>query len=100
MAVGGFEPRFRGMYEDQAFLAKVCLTSRVLVTDDVVARYRQHPDSTYARARAAGVAAEAEIIYLEWLAREVFGRYGGQDGQRGTRCGRSCSGIAARGASG
>ena len=81
MAVGGFEPRFRGMYEDQAFLAKICLTSPVLVTDDVVARYRQHPDSTYARARAAGATAEAEIVYLEWLAREVFGRYGGQDGR-------------------
>src|SRR5262245_21359699 len=68
--VGGFERRFRGMYEDQAFLAKVCLTAPVLVTDDVVARYRQHSGSSYARARAAGTADAAEGIYLEWLARE------------------------------
>jgi glycosyltransferase involved in cell wall biosynthesis len=74
-AVGGFERRFRGMYEDQAFLAKICLTSSVVVTDDVVARYRQHPGSSYARARRAGVAAEAELTYLEWLAGEVFGRH-------------------------
>jgi glycosyltransferase involved in cell wall biosynthesis len=80
-AVGGFEPRFRGMYEDQAFLAKVSLTSPVVVTDDVVARYRQHPASAYARARAAGVAADAERTYLEWLARAVFRRHGRQRGQ-------------------
>jgi glycosyltransferase involved in cell wall biosynthesis len=79
-AVGGFEPRFRGMYEDQAFLAKVCLTTPVLVTDDLVARYRQHPESSYARARAAGSAAAAERIYLEWLAREVFRRHGRRRG--------------------
>jgi glycosyltransferase involved in cell wall biosynthesis len=52
--VGGFEERSHGiyaLYEDQAFLAKVCLTAPVLVTDDVVARDRQHPGSCYARAR-------------------------------------------------
>jgi glycosyltransferase involved in cell wall biosynthesis len=80
LAVGGFEPRFAGMYEDQAFLAKVCLQSGVVVTDDVVARYRQHPDSAYARARAAGLAGAAENVYLEWLAREVSRRYGRQPG--------------------
>jgi len=80
-AVGGFESRFRGMYEDQAFLAKVCLTYPVLVTDDVVARYRQHPASSYARARATGMATDAELRYLAWLAREVFSRYGRQRGR-------------------
>jgi glycosyltransferase involved in cell wall biosynthesis len=80
-AVGGFEESFRGMYEDQAFLAKVGLTWPVVVTDDVVARYRQHPTSAYAQARAAGVAADAERTYLEWLAREVFRRHRRQCGQ-------------------
>src|SRR5262245_57888974 len=79
-AVGGFERRFRGMYEDQAFLAKVCLTAPVLVTDDVVARYRQHSGSSYARARAAGTADAAEGIYLEWLAREVSRHHGRRRG--------------------
>jgi glycosyltransferase involved in cell wall biosynthesis len=81
--VGGFEERFHGiyaLYEDQAFLAKVCLTAPVLVTDDVVAHYRQHPDSCYARARANGTASAAELVYLEWLAREVFGRHARERG--------------------
>jgi hypothetical protein len=73
--VGGFEVRFRGMYEDQVFFAKVCLTTPVLITNDVVARYRQPPASCYGRARAEGAAPAAELAYLEWLAREVFGRY-------------------------
>jgi glycosyltransferase involved in cell wall biosynthesis len=81
IAVGGFEPRFRGLYEDQVFFAKVCLRSAVLVTDDLVARYRQHHESSYSRARAAGTAAAAEQAYLEWLAQEVFRRHGGPPGQ-------------------
>jgi glycosyltransferase involved in cell wall biosynthesis len=67
-AVGGFEESFRGMYEDQAFLAKVCLTVPVLLTGECVARYRQHADSCYSRAREVGGAAAAEERYLRWLA--------------------------------
>lgn len=70
-AVHGFEERFAGMYEDQAFFAKVALTTPVLVTEACVARYRQHPDSCYSRARAAGTAGAAELAYLRWLARHV-----------------------------
>jgi hypothetical protein len=53
-AVGGFEDRFPGMYEDQAFFAKVCLATSVFVTGDCVARYQQHPDSCCARTVRAG----------------------------------------------
>jgi glycosyltransferase involved in cell wall biosynthesis len=67
-AVGGYEESFRGMYEDQAFLAKVCLTVPVLLSGECVARYRQHAASCYARARADGDAAAAEEHYLRWLA--------------------------------
>jgi len=67
-AVGGFEESFRGMYEDQAFLAKVCLTVPVLLSGECVARYRQHADSCYARSRAGGEAEPAEERYLRWLA--------------------------------
>ena len=67
-AVGGFEESFHGMYEDQAFLAKVCLTVPVLLSGECVARYRQHDGSCYARSQADGVAAAAEERYLRWLA--------------------------------
>jgi len=67
-AVGGFEESFRGMYEDQAFLAKVCLTVPVLLSGECVARYRQHAASCYAHSRAVGEAEAAEKRYLRWLA--------------------------------
>jgi glycosyltransferase involved in cell wall biosynthesis len=67
-AVGGFEESFRGMYEDQAFLAKVCLTVPVMLSGECVARYRQHAESCYSRSRADGEAAAAEERYLRWLA--------------------------------
>jgi glycosyltransferase involved in cell wall biosynthesis len=44
-AVGGFEERFRGMYEDQVFLAKVYLKAPVFVTSPCWDRYRLHPNS-------------------------------------------------------
>jgi glycosyltransferase involved in cell wall biosynthesis len=67
-AVGGFEESFRGMYEDQAFLAKVCLTVPVVLSGECVARYRQHAESCYSRSRAGGGAEAAEERYLRWLA--------------------------------
>ena len=50
----GFEEDFRDLFEDQAFLAKVLLRHRVLITDDCTQRYRQHGDSVCARAEARG----------------------------------------------
>jgi glycosyltransferase involved in cell wall biosynthesis len=66
-AVGGFEEGFRGLYEDQAFFAKVCLRTAVFVAGACWQRYRQHPDSACARAEAGGQAA-ARRRFLEWLA--------------------------------
>jgi len=43
--VGEFQEAFRGMFEDQAFFAKVCLACPVYVSSRVWARYRQHPGS-------------------------------------------------------
>ena len=40
--LGGFEESFRGMYEDQAFFAKLYLKFPTYVSDKVWARYRQH----------------------------------------------------------
>jgi glycosyltransferase involved in cell wall biosynthesis len=67
--VGGFVESFRGMYEDQAFFAKVCSSSPVFVIGEHSARYRQHPASAYSIARATGQQQRAEDIYLTWLAR-------------------------------
>ena len=40
--LGGFEESFRGMYEDQAFFAKLYLAYPIYVSDRYWARYRQH----------------------------------------------------------
>jgi glycosyltransferase involved in cell wall biosynthesis len=41
---GGFEERFRGLYEDQAFCAKICLDTPVFASSECCCRYRQHSD--------------------------------------------------------
>jgi glycosyltransferase involved in cell wall biosynthesis len=43
--VGGFEESFRGLYEDQVFLTKMCLVTPVMVIDEVLDKYRQHAGS-------------------------------------------------------
>jgi len=65
--VGGFEESFRGLYEDQAFFAKVCLVAPVFVSPECLARYRQHPDSNYAVTQEAGQYPTARRSFLEWL---------------------------------
>jgi glycosyltransferase involved in cell wall biosynthesis len=45
LEVGGCEEQFRGMFEDQAWLYKVCLRWPVYVEDGSWDRYRQHPAS-------------------------------------------------------
>jgi glycosyltransferase involved in cell wall biosynthesis len=44
--VGGFEPSFRSMYEDQAFFSKLYLEFPAYVSDCYWARYRQHPGNS------------------------------------------------------
>jgi len=58
--LGGFEDRFRGMYEDQVFFSKLYLRFPTYVSDRYWARYRQHEgnsgnhfsQATYYRERA------------------------------------------------
>lgn len=54
LAVGGFEPEFRGCYEDQVFISKICAHFPVYVTARCLDRYRQHVASCTARAAQAG----------------------------------------------
>ena len=66
-AVGGFEPEFRGMFEDQVFFMKVCVDQRVYVASRCWAKYRQRDDSRSAHAGAAGQVVEARARLLAWL---------------------------------
>lgn len=66
--VGGFEDRFRGMYEDQVFYAKFLLDQSVYVSDQYWDKYRKHPDSCVASAKETGKVEAAHILFLGWLA--------------------------------
>lgn len=69
--VGGFEPRFRGMFEDQAFFAKVLLAARVHVADRCWAKYRQHGASHSAASARRGEDLGPQVAYLSWFLRYV-----------------------------
>lgn len=66
-AVGGFEEDFRGMYEDQAFLAKAYLRTSTFVSSSCWDRYRLHPDSCVATAARAGSYHSIRQFFLRWL---------------------------------
>lgn len=71
-AVGGFEEGFRGLYEDQVFLSKMCLHVPVYVHDRVLDKYRQHAGSHCALAMATGdyhpsAPHPGRERYLRWL---------------------------------
>ena len=72
-SVGGFEPDFRGVFEDQVFLSKVCMAAPVFVYGEVLDKYRQHPDSHCHQAIETGEyhpthPNPARKRYLDWLA--------------------------------
>jgi glycosyltransferase involved in cell wall biosynthesis len=54
-AIGGFEERFTGMFEDQAFFYKIALAYPVFVESGSWDRYRQTPHSHSRVMRRAGV---------------------------------------------
>lgn len=70
---GGFEARFRGMFEDQVFFYKLFATSSVLVDGGCYDRYRQHPESWCHQARERGEwdgseqPSDLRRHFLEWL---------------------------------
>jgi glycosyltransferase involved in cell wall biosynthesis len=75
LGVGGFEDRFHGLFEDQAFFAKILLEHDVYCTAECLALYRQHPDSCCAQASMATTAlAERHTEYLQWLSGYVRSR--------------------------
>src|SRR5690606_11879416 len=64
--VGGLEDRFRGLFDDQAFLAKLALAVPVYVTPEHHDRYRQHAASMCHQASLEETRA-ARLDYLAWL---------------------------------
>lgn len=64
--IGGFEERFKGLYEDQVFLAKAALAAPAYVSHELWLRYRQHSGSTCRTADDDSRRAMLES-YLRWL---------------------------------
>jgi glycosyltransferase involved in cell wall biosynthesis len=71
--VGGFEEEFNGMFEDQAFLAKVYLHAPVFVAGNCWDRYRQHENSCVAVVTGTGQRYRTGLFYLEWLEKYLRG---------------------------
>jgi len=65
--VGGFEPRFREMFEDLTFFGRALATAPAYVSGRTWAKYRQHPASCTARSAAGGRDAMARLVVLRWL---------------------------------
>ena len=65
--IGGFEDSFPGMYEDQVFYAKICLSVPILATGDCLAWYRQHPESATSVAVKSGYVEIMHYEFLQWL---------------------------------
>ena len=66
--VGGFEPRFRGLYDDQTLLVKVFLSFPVFFSARPWLLYRQHPDSCCATTlRSVAEYRRLRMDFLRWL---------------------------------
>jgi glycosyltransferase involved in cell wall biosynthesis len=71
-ATGAFDENIQELFEDQIFLVKMLMSGPVYVESGCGERYRQHADSSSARAVASGRyhpvrANPARLAYLEWL---------------------------------
>jgi len=65
-AAGGFEEPFRGLYEDQAFLAKIFLRYPIFISSRNTYRYRQHDTSCVGRTSRAD-RRRLRGTFLAWL---------------------------------
>lgn len=68
--LGGFETRFHGLYEDQAFLFKVVLRYPIYVSSQVWILYRQHSASCISRTTRTDYW-RLQGTFLRWLQGEV-----------------------------
>ena len=65
-AVGGFEERFRGLYDDQALLAKIYLRYPIYISSRAWYRYRQHEASCVGRTSRSEYW-RLRGVFLDWL---------------------------------
>lgn len=66
-AIGGFEESYRGMYEDQAFLAKMYLRWPVYFPNRCWLNYRQHFDSCSSEIGRQGTMMQIRTKFFRWL---------------------------------
>ncbi len=66
-AVGGFEDRFTGPYDDQGFLVKLYLYSNIYFSSEIWTHYRQHPRSCMARSKQDGTYFGQRRAFFVWL---------------------------------
>jgi glycosyltransferase involved in cell wall biosynthesis len=68
LRAGGFEPQFRGLFEDQAFFAKLLVNDKVIIMEECLDLYRQHADSCCAVAtRSMSVVLTHRAAFLRWF---------------------------------
>ena len=65
-AVGGFEERFRGLYDDQALLAKIYLRYPIYISSRAWYGYRQHSASCVGRTSRTDYW-RLRGVFLDWL---------------------------------
>lgn len=65
--IGLFEESFRGMYEDQVFFSKVCLSAPIFVSGEGNFNYRRHPNAACAVPRTKKDICGARLTFLNWL---------------------------------
>jgi glycosyltransferase involved in cell wall biosynthesis len=65
--VGGFEDRFRGMYDDQVFFSKIAVSYPVLPGSECLDRYRQHPESMCATNAQIVDRLTTRRDFLDWV---------------------------------
>jgi glycosyltransferase involved in cell wall biosynthesis/SAM-dependent methyltransferase len=65
--VGGFEPGFRGAYEDVAFFSKLYLHEPVVATTHCWTRYRIHPESCMSVTVRDGRYQSIRLFFLNWF---------------------------------
>lgn len=62
-----FEEAFTGLYEDQVFYFKLCLSEKVYVSDKIWDKYRQHNKSSCYTAEKSGQLYTSRVNFLIWL---------------------------------
>lgn len=72
LQLGGCEPAFTGLFEDQVLWSKLYLSQAVYVTGEATSLYRQRADSTTGKAGEQGLIT-ARLAYLEWLENHLAG---------------------------